>query len=242
MHLPSLQQVRKKTKQYIISFAGLNWTENHKDGEFAAMTNLTSEEYPVLTQRRSRESYRTSTGITALFARGHLIFVDGTTLYYTNPDTGDVSAVGTVTAGEKQFACVNTRLCIWPDKVYLDLNTLALKPLAASDTRAGSFTASTTDPCTFTTTGAAFTLAAGDGIKITGTTGNNKSAVIRSISTDGKTLTFDTGIFAAETDAAAVFSREIPDMDYICEWNNRLWGCGDGKIYASALGLPDNFN
>jgi len=242
MHLPSLQQVRKKTKQYIISFAGLNWTENHKDGEFAAMTNLTSEEYPVLTQRRSRESYRASTGITALFARGHLIFVDGTTLYYTNPATGTVSAVGTVTAGEKQFACVNTRLCIWPDKVYLDLNTLTLKPLALSETREGTFTTSTTDPCTFVTTGAAFTLAAGDGIKITGTTGNNKSAVIRSISADGNTLTFDKSIFTAETAAAAVFSREIPDMDYICEWNNRLWGCGGGKIYASALGLPDNFN
>ncbi len=38
-------------------------------------------------------------------------------------------------------------------------------------------------------------------------------------------------------------SRRIPDMDFVCESNNRLWGCSSEKneIYASRLGDPTNF-
>ena len=43
--------------------------------------------------------------------------------------------------------------------------------------------------------------------------------------------------------------RRLPDMDYVCECQNRLWGCRYGlaegrivnEIYASALGDPKNF-
>ncbi len=39
-------------------------------------------------------------------------------------------------------------------------------------------------------------------------------------------------------------SREIPDMDFVCENANRLWGCSSLKneIYVSKLGDPSNFN
>lgn len=33
----------------------------------------------------------------------------------------------------------------------------------------------------------------------------------------------------------------IPDLDYICECDNRLWGCKGDTIYASALGDPTRF-
>ena len=36
--------------------------------------------------------------------------------------------------------------------------------------------------------------------------------------------------------------REVPDLDYICVNENRLWGCKGDTIYASALGDPFNFN
>lgn len=37
--------------------------------------------------------------------------------------------------------------------------------------------------------------------------------------------------------------KAFPEMDFICESQNRLWGCSsqDRTIYASALGLPDQF-
>ena len=39
-------------------------------------------------------------------------------------------------------------------------------------------------------------------------------------------------------------SRDIPDLDYVMESNNRLWGCRseDNTIYASKLGDPLNWN
>lgn len=40
------------------------------------------------------------------------------------------------------------------------------------------------------------------------------------------------------------FQRTSPDMDYVCEYNNRLWGCSSDnhEIYASKLGDPTNWN
>ena len=37
--------------------------------------------------------------------------------------------------------------------------------------------------------------------------------------------------------------RKCPDLDYVIEWNNRLWGCSnkDNTIYASKLGDPTNW-
>lgn len=37
------------------------------------------------------------------------------------------------------------------------------------------------------------------------------------------------------------FDRNIPDMDYVIELNNRLWGCHGHEIYASKLGDPTNW-
>ncbi|MCC8122711.1 MAG: hypothetical protein LIO58_04140, partial [Oscillospiraceae bacterium] len=77
----------------------------------------------------------------------------------------------------------------------------------------------------------------GDGVTISGATeeDNNKTAVIRDITEE--TLTFDSNIFIEGTDAACVtVAREVPDLDFICEWNNRLWGVGDKTLYGSMQG------
>lgn len=38
--------------------------------------------------------------------------------------------------------------------------------------------------------------------------------------------------------------RRVPDMDFVCENGNRIWGCSskNNEIYASKLGDPSNFN
>lgn len=40
------------------------------------------------------------------------------------------------------------------------------------------------------------------------------------------------------------FKRAVPDMDYVCELNNRLWGCSSAnhEIYGSKQGDPTNWN
>lgn len=50
-----------------------------------------------------------------------------------------------------------------------------------------------------------------------------------------ETVTITTGV---------TVRRSIPDMDFICENGNRIWGCSsdNNEIYASKLGDPTNFN
>lgn len=56
--------------------------------------------------------------------------------------------------------------------------------------------------------------------------------------------------YAAVTDVAVHWTRKMPDLDYITESNNRLWGCKYGQtedgfineIYASKLGDFKNWN
>lgn len=49
----------------------------------------------------------------------------------------------------------------------------------------------------------------------------------------------------AGTESSAVtIGRKVPDMDFLCEHNNRIWGCSSDKheIYACKLGDPTNWN
>lgn len=91
----------------------------------------------------------------------------------------------------------------------------------------------------------------GDAVTISGCVThpeNNKTAIIREIS--GNNLYFYDGTFTLDsgntpyTETGRIrFNRSIPDMDYICVHENRLWGTGqDGLIYGSKLGDPTNFN
>lgn len=159
-------------------------------------------------------------------------------LTYDGVEKGNLPA-----AGEKQMCSVGNRIIIFPDKKYYDTNTAAFGSLDYSYTQSTNdlvFTATTITSATTDFTG----FLAGDAIKISGCTtqvANNKYAVIKSIS--GKVLTFDENMFTACTEVGVVtLAREIPDMDFICEYNNRLWGCKGNLVYASKQGDPFNFN
>ena len=55
-----------------------------------------------------------------------------------------------------------------------------------------------------------------------------------------------TGIIdnALTIDTVVRVQRKVPDMDFVCEYGNRIWGCSskNNEIYASKLGDPKNFN
>ena len=79
----------------------------------------------------------------------------------------------------------------------------------------------------------------GDAVTVSGTVNNNLTAVIREI--DGDKLRFYENLFTEETAAAATVARKVPDFDYLCAANNRLWGCKGDEIRCSKLGDPFNF-
>lgn len=84
----------------------------------------------------------------------------------------------------------------------------------------------------------------GDAVTITGCSnnGNNKTAeiIIRAASSDE--LTFDDNAFTEATEEGEVtIKRSVPDLDFICESNYRLWGTHGNTIYSSKFSDPLNF-
>ena len=232
--LPNLPNDIQKNRREIVELRGVNYTDRFADGDLAYCKNLSARRWPCLSTRRAREHLAGLDGSTALTAWEKLVCVRGTDLLY------DGQKVGTVTGGAKQFAVVNTRLVIWPDKVYLDLLSNTVKPLEASVSGTGAvFTADTLQ-----LSGVSGQFSAGDTVTVSGSSiaANNRDIQIKAVS--GNTLTVAANSFTAGTSSTAVtVARRVPDLDFICESENRLWGCSNKNrtIYASALGDPSNF-
>lgn len=237
MKLPDLVYNINKNRSESVQMRGINFSDALSDGDLALSRNVSARRFPYITTRNARAKQNQYSGATALTSWNELVVVQGTDLLYNG------SVVGQVTAGEKQFAVVNTKLVIWPDKVYLDLNTLTVKPLAA----AASVSGATFTENKMTVSGVDLTqvFAAGDCIHISGCTvqpANNKSIMIQQLTATEITVSENGFLAATETGSISV-ERKIPDLDYICESDNRLWGCSSSSqtIYASALGDPTNF-
>lgn len=243
MILPRVNRLNKREAR-IISMLGLNTTDDYKQGSLSSCMNMSARRYPYMSTRNPRRTL-SYTKTTALSAWNELVTVQDGVLYY-----GD-RRIGNLEIGPKQFAMINTKLVIWPDKVYLDLPTMTIKPLAAEVTATSvSFTE---DTITMTGVGdlrEIFTT--GDGIIITGCMalpGNNRAkdnpATVKVVAPDKLTFTLtDQNKFTPGNETVPVtFTRPVPDLDYICESENRLWGVSnaDKTIYASALGDPCTF-
>lgn len=93
---------------------------------------------------------------------------------------------------------------------------------------------------------------AGDAVAISGCAEvpeNNKTAIIREITGDSSecVLRFSDNCFTlpegetSVTETNVRIRREIPEMDFMFECNNRLWGAKEKRIYASKLGDPTNW-
>lgn len=239
MHVAEIPYNLTPNKVELLQMRGINWSDALQDGDLRDSLNLSARRWPYITTRKNRVKQSGYQKATALTAWGKLVAVQGTSLLY------DGKAVGTVKAGKKQFAVVNTKIVIWPDKVYLDISDKTVKPLAASLT--GSKAVFDTGKMTVTGWADLTTkFKAGDGITISGCTTetkNNKDIVIKTVTAKEITVADNTFTKATEGSTSIKLERKIPDLDFICESENRLWGCDSSAqtIYASALGDPTNF-
>lgn len=235
IRLPEMQNVNTPSTAQTIAFGGINRAMIWKNGELRESKGLSSALYPALSQRSSRVKLTGYTSPTAIFSKGKLCVVDGTDFKY------DGVVKGTVTAGAKMFASVNTKIVIFPDKAYYDVAADVFGSLECTYVSGAgqiSFTANT-----IVTTGAAFSFKAGDAVTITGSANNSKTPIIRDISADKKTLTFSDNAFTAGAESGVItIARTVPAFDCICEHDNRLWGAAGQTVYGSALGDPTNFN
>lgn len=129
MRLPGMKYVENRSQKTVVQFLGVNYGEDRAEGQFSAAQNLSSRMFPCLSQRPGRE---TAVGdyadATAVWYREGLMVVDGTELKHNG------EAVGTVSPGKKQFANVNTKVVIFPDKVMYDTESKEFRSLEAEYT------------------------------------------------------------------------------------------------------------
>lgn len=161
MRLPDIYERNVKAKKSIIEWKNLNRRELIADDQFAATTNLSTKNFPLISPRPPRKVHATLTAGYAMFASSKLAWVDGTSFVY------DGVTKGTVSAGAKSIVELSQNIVIFPDKKVYDVP-------------------------------------------------NN---------------TFNS--FGSGTYPAA---GSVPDIDYACTLDNRIWGVKDDNIYCCALG------
>lgn len=116
MYPDSVSAKTRRVRQRL-TLGGLDRRADAEEGSLVRSQGLEASALPCLASGRDHVPVRGTGQVTGLLGWGELCTVEGTTLYYGG------QAVGTLTPGEKQFAVVNTRLCVFPDKKYLDLNS-----------------------------------------------------------------------------------------------------------------------
>ena len=235
MKLPYLKTEDNSERRVVSVFGGYHHSRVIGEGELYDEENLSSDRYPLLTARKPRGTVKVLTKPNGLFYKGKLCYVDGTALWY-----GD-AVVGVVADSPKTFVGMGAYLLVFPDKLCYNTDTGELLPLEARYAGGAGEVSFTSN--SIKTTGAAFSgFKVYDGVTISGAAvaGNNKTAIVMGVSE--KELTFSDDIFTAGSDPGTVtLAREVPDLSFVVEADNRLWGCSGHEILASKLGDPFNW-
>lgn len=246
------------SKRTAVRFGGYNHTLGASDGEIYDMENMTSDHYPVLSTRKER-LVRYSTGQTdGMCTEGGKTFLvkDGA-FFESNVTFGTESRWDIISGledGEKTCIRFGKYILIMPDKMYYHPETGETGKLEASVTdrnvqiKNGTYKGEGAKANTLYSEGADWgsSFKPGDALTIEGfsESANNKTIVVREI--EGDSLIFYENSFTMREDgyeeAGITIKRTMPDMDYMCVNENRLWGCKGSTVYASKLGDPFNWN
>lgn len=262
--------IMNPSQERILEFKGYNKKPVIDDGEMRDMFNMSSDEYPCLYQRKPRGLY--DHGISGLQQPASLlvkdkklaIISDGI-FYYDGvayPELG-------ITNDTKMVA-INTKICFFPEKKYFAIreneegkHEIGNIPEEVSIDDTVNVRMTSASLIFESTYDFAKKFKAGDAVTISTTNGYLElSAAIEDVTNYSLTFTADTfATYIAEAAEDAItddetgtsylekeitgfkMERTCPDLDYVLEYNNRLWGVSskDNTIYASKLGDPCNW-
>ena len=119
-------------RDYQCVFPGLTATLAAADGEIAAMENMTSDHYPLLSPRSPRYRVDVMKNPQGLGALEKLCWAADGKFYYNGEEKGELTL-----PGEKRFYSLNKWLVIWPDKLFYNIETDEFGPLEVSATADG---------------------------------------------------------------------------------------------------------
>lgn len=244
---PVIKDIKTRTDA-IRAFHGLSLRETVSDGFLAEAENLSASGYPALTTRAPRGVITECAGVTAMFSHDEMCWLEGENLYY------GTTLAGRLAPGAKQFASMGTRVVIYPDKQILDTRSRTLSPIEnsvsvmgaeASITDAEGQPANESNYVKIEAAGIGAGFRKGDGVTIAGFAEPklNGSFILRAVEDDYIIVLAALARGESASDAITV-TRSAPDLDYICAFGNRVWGCSSNKhaIYACALGDACNWN
>ncbi len=246
--LPSMVHADGIQKHRQTQFGGYDHTLGASNGALWDMENMAGDLYPVLSPRRRRWIAGKLKKPNGLYAHDGLYWADGDGFYAKG------KRVGAVTDCRKRFASLGAYIVILPDKAYYNRLTGEFGALEAewnggAVIRDGTFAGEKARANTICAQGVdwAACFREGDAVTISGCAAhpeNNKTSVIREI--DGDELRFYENVFAigegGDNEGAVTIARTVPELDFICENENRLWGCKGDTIYACKLGDIFNWN
>jgi hypothetical protein len=123
--LPKIPYIMRKNKRQTVAMGGINYSGVLHDGDIADSKGISARAYPYITTRKSKSKLPYTAVDSMTVFQGKMVTVRGGNLYWGG------ELIGNIEGGEKQFAAVNTKLVIMPDKVYLDATDKKIKPLGA---------------------------------------------------------------------------------------------------------------
>ena len=118
MEYPTLY-VKQKTRQMSDAFLGYNHNLRIGDSEFYDMKNMTSDHYPVLTPRKRRGVYGTTTSANGLIAKDSLCYVDGS-VFVIGEDRVDIGLSTKSADCPKSLISMGAYVIIMPDRKYIN--------------------------------------------------------------------------------------------------------------------------
>ena len=303
MRYPTLKEPYT-SREMIDVFKGYNHNLRIGDGEFYDMTNLSADNYPILSPRHKRGIYATPSKPQGMIAKDALCYIDGGDFIMNEyhypvklttddkpktlismgayiiimPDkkyinTADTSDYGSIEASVSTTSTVTYTLCKADGSEYENVVTSDTPPedpqnmdlwidTSEVPNQLKQYNETTTLWVSVTTTyikihatGIGKPFSVYDGVTISGVADADLSDLNASmvIWAKGDDYIVVTGILDEVTtqNTAIKVERRMPDMDFIVESENRLWGCRYGvqggnkivnEIYACKLGDFKNWN
>lgn len=204
------------------------------------MRNLSTDIYPGIATRRNRgTAEKTFTTPRGIFYKNGLFYIDGTQSYYE-----DVSKF-TVTEGDKIIVGIGAYICVFPDKKMLNTSTGSYENMEASITASATFAALSSGSAftKITVSGIGNTFKKGDNVKISECSNSDYNGTHIITESGTNYIVISGSLSTGFTDDSVKFERKVPDMDFICERDNRLWGCSSAnhEVYCCKVGDPKNW-
>ncbi|MBQ0124932.1 MAG: hypothetical protein KBS59_01240, partial [Clostridiales bacterium] len=318
-YLPTVPET-EQFRENLEVFGGYNHNLRIGEGEWYDTKNLTTDYYPVMSQRKKRGIIETLQEPQGLLAKDAIAYIDDGKLYYNYLDMSSHMTGVTISEGPKKLVSIGAYLCIFPDGIYFNTENFSDNGYMAQE---NSISASSSNTVTLsickqsgeaisvtynqstvpenpqngqywidtsgenhvlkiymgsasmwsevatvyvkiTGLGIGTGLKGYDGVTISGLEAPSTAseAVKKQVEAlNGTVIAYDAsenyvvviGLLdqtVTMTSGTVKVSRDVPELDFVTECGNRLWGCHYGvvggktvnEIYCCALGDFKNWN